>query len=159
MNVRRLACLLAALALPLAGCNALLAAGGLSPAQDPNAAQAAGAPVPESERAPTATPAGGTDATAPSTPSTPSAPIPTMVDMRNECSKTVRLFIGEKPKIGSGKTTTLGSNTTTSEGRKADGTQMIWIVDDKDNGLASANVIPTTKKVVIESSCTAIHAE
>ncbi len=156
MMARRFACLLAALSLPLAGCAQLLAAGGMSPAQDPNAAQAAGAPVPESERTTSSTPASATDG---ATPSTPSAPVPTMVDLRNECSKTVRLFIGEKPKFGSGKTTTLGSNTTTSEGRKADGTQMIWVVDDKDNGLASANVVPTTKKVVIESSCTAIHAE
>lgn len=140
---------------PLAGCNQLLAAGGLGgtgAGSDPNA-QAAGAPAPESGNA-AATPSPESAAA-----SSPSTPVPTTVEVHSDCSKTTRLFIGQKPKFGSGKTTTIGSNTTMSEGRNADGTQMIWIVDDSDNGLASAVVTVATKKVVVDSSCTAIHAE
>ena len=90
---------------------------------------------------------------------TPSTPIPVSVEIHSDCSKTTRLFIGQKPKYGSGKTTTIGSNTTMSEGRNADGTQMIWIVDDSDNGLSSAVVTVSTKRVLIDGSCTKIHAE
>jgi len=142
-------------AAPLAGCQ-LFAGAGLGTAADPNAA-----PPPSdgessgSTAAATPAPESGT----PAAPSTPSTPIPVSVEVHSDCSKTTRLFIGQKPKFGSGKTTTIGSNTTMSEGRNADGTQMIWIVDDSDNGLASAVVAVSTKRVVVESSCTAIHAE
>jgi hypothetical protein len=139
----------------LTGCNQLLAAGGLGgtgAGSDPNA-QAAGAPAPETQ-----SPAGAPSPESAAA-SSPSTPVPTTVEVHSDCSKTTRLFIGQKPKFGSGKTTTIGSNTTMSEGRNADGTQMIWIVDDSDNGLASAVVTVATKKVVVESSCTAFHAE
>jgi hypothetical protein len=86
-------------------------------------------------------------------------PTPTTVEVRSECSKTVPVFYGEKPKFGSGKKSSVSGNSTSSEGRKADGTLTVWIIDDSENGIASAKVTPETKRVVIDRSCTSIRAE
>jgi len=112
----------------------------------------------EAAKAPEAGPAGKAPEGAAKAPeSKPS--VPTTVEIRSECSKTVSVFYGEKPKFGSGKKSTVSGNSTSSEGRKADGTLTVWIIDDKENGIASASVGPDTKKVVIGSSCTSISAK
>ena len=84
--------------------------------------------------------------------------VPTMVEIRSECSKTVDVFLGEKPKFGSGTKTQVSGNSTSTRGRKADGTLTVWLIDDKENGIASVNVTPETKRVVIGSSCKDITA-
>lgn len=89
----------------------------------------------------------------------PSRPIPTTVEVRSECSKTVPVFYGEKPKFGSGTRSSVSSNSISSQGRKADGTLTVWIIDDSENGIASTRVTPETKRVVIDRSCTSIRAE
>lgn len=100
------------------------------------------------------------------TPEAPAAPTagpkpmaPSSIEVRNTCSKTVQLFIGEKPKFGSGTKTSIGSNTTTTFPRKPDGTAVVWIIDDKENGIQSANVGVDTKRVEIGSSCTDLTAK
>lgn len=72
------------------------------------------------------------------------------LELKNNCAKTVRLFLGQKPKFGSGTSTTLGSNTISSySGRDGD---MIWIVDEHDNGLSSLS--PSGRqRMQITSSC------
>ena len=85
--------------------------------------------------------------------------VPTTVEIRSECSKTVSVFYGDKPKFGSGKKSSVSGNSTSTEGRKSDGTLTVWLIDDKENGIASASVGPETKKVVIGSSCTSISAK
>ena len=108
---------------------------------------------------------------APGVPGAPGAPgeaakapenkpsVPTTVEIRSECSKTVSVFYGDKPKFGSGKKSSVSGNSTSTEGRKSDGTLTVWLIDDKENGIASASVGPETKKVVIGSSCTSISAK
>lgn len=86
-------------------------------------------------------------------------PVPTTVEIKSECSNTVPVFYGEKPKFGSGKKSSVSGNSTSSEGRKADGTLTVWIIDDQENGVASAKVTPETKRVIIDRSCTSIRAE
>lgn len=67
--------------------------------------------------------------------SSPPPPQNWRVSLKNNCNKTVRLFLGKRPKWGSGTNTTLGSNTISSySGMPGD---MIWIIDDKENGLSS----------------------
>lgn len=79
-----------------------------------------------------------------------SAPSTWSLTLHNSCSKTVKLFFGDKPKFGSGKYTTLGSNNVTSyTGSPGD---MIWIVDDSENGISSMN--PSGRQnMQITSSC------
>jgi len=107
------------------------------------------------------TPAAPATATpeSPASPAEPKAPVPSSIEVHNSCSKTVQLFIGEKPKFGSGTKTSIGSNTTTTFPRKPDGTAVIWIIDDKENGIQSAQVGVDTKKVEIGSSCTDLSAK
>jgi hypothetical protein len=132
-----------------------------APSGDPTSTTAA--PVGASPSSPSS----GSSFSAPSTPSAPSAPkaptastasIPTTVEIHSDCSKTVPVFYGDKPKFGSGTKSSVSSNSTSSQGRKSDGTLTIWIIDEQENGLASVKVTPDTKRVTIDSSCKSISA-
>ncbi|MFO0617175.1 MAG: hypothetical protein U0414_31550 [Polyangiaceae bacterium] len=117
---------------------------------------------------------GGTDALAPqpsvtSTAAAPSAsasgsaavavgPPPTF-DIKNDCPDALALFVGPKPKGAAGATVNVAGRTTQSEKRAADGTQTVWIVDGKGEGVASARITATSKRVVVGSNCRSIQAE
>jgi hypothetical protein len=78
------------------------------------------------------------------------------VTIKNNCRQTVKLFFGEKPKFGSGTYSSIGSNTQTSKSfRPGD---MIWIVDDSQNGISSASVSASTSRVEISESCQGLSA-
>jgi len=125
-----------------------------SPGQNPNygggsygggGAPASSAPA-SSEPMPAATPAAATTA--------PAGPQVVSVELHNDCSNTVKLFLGQKPKYGSGTSTSLGSNTTTSYQMKPG--DMIWIIDDSENGLSSTTIGGGngSQRIRITSSCT-----
>ena len=65
---------------------------------------------------------------------------PGMVEVRleNECRDKVRLFYGQKPKFAAGTYSSLSSRTHASKHLRRGET--IWLVDDKDNGLASVTI-------------------
>lgn len=83
--------------------------------------------------------------------SQPAAPSVVHLSMKNTCPQTVNLFFGDKPKFGSGRYTTLGSNTITSESMQPG--DMIWIVDGSQNGISSVTVDAGTKNVEINGDC------
>ncbi|MCC6648606.1 MAG: hypothetical protein IT374_23935 [Polyangiaceae bacterium] len=87
----------------------------------------------------------------------PSAPA--SIQVHSDCPRTLPLFLGDKPKYGSGTKTSIGSNTTTSFPRKPDGTASIWILDDHENGVGQASVGPSARRVTIARNCTAITTE
>ncbi|MBX3192571.1 MAG: hypothetical protein KF819_36640 [Labilithrix sp.] len=99
-----------------------------------------------------------TSAPAPKAAEPASAPVPTTVEIHSDCAKTTPVFYGEKPKFGSGTKSSIGSNTTTTAPRKADGSLTVWIIDDKENGVASVQVNASTKRVEIDKSCKQITA-
>lgn len=163
------------LALPLMHCAMLM------PRQaDPGAPGAQGAPqeaaeessapqttgagfAPSSARRPSGSggPSGGHSSGAPQGKSAggpSSAPIPTSVEIHSDCTKTIPVFYGEKPKFGSGLKSSVSSNSTSSATRKSDGTLTVWIIDEHENPIASAHVGPTTRRVEIDRSCTQITA-
>jgi hypothetical protein len=74
------------------------------------------------------------------------------LSLKNNCSRTVRLFIGDKPKYGSGRYTTVSANSISSYSGFAP--QTFWIVDDRDNGLSSWVAGPGSHNMQITSSCT-----
>lgn len=82
------------------------------------------------------------------------APVVVSVTLRNTCSNTVRVFYGDKPKFGSGTTSSLSGNSSTSRQMKPG--EMVWIVDESDNGLASATVSASTRTIEVTSSCTGL---
>ena len=86
--------------------------------------------------------------------SAPAGPQVVSVTLHNDCPNTVKLFLGEKPKFGSGTNTSLGSNTTTSYQMKPG--DMIWITDDSENGLSSTSIGGggTFQSIRIMPSCT-----
>ncbi|HUS32265.1 MAG TPA: hypothetical protein VMZ53_27380 [Kofleriaceae bacterium] len=103
---------------------------------------------------------GGSDPTmASSTPASAPAPAvagPVSVTIRSACSKTVKVFYGEKPKFGSGTYSTISSNSVQSHSfRQGD---LFWIVDDSENGISSTSIGSSTRELEIGSSCTAISA-
>ena len=107
----------------------------------------ASAPASSSESAP---PPGSSSSSS----SAPAAPQVISVSLHNDCPNTVKLFLGEKPKFGSGTNTSLGSNTTTSYQMKPG--DMIWITDDSENGLSSTSIGGgnTFQSIRIMPSCT-----
>lgn len=88
--------------------------------------------------------------------SSSSGPKIVSVSIKNECRQTVKLFYGKKPKFGSGTYSSLGSNTRTSKSMKEG--DMIWLVDDGQNGLGGVSISSGTRDVEILKSCNGIVA-
>ena len=94
------------------------------------------------------------DASEPSSTSSPPAgPTTVSITMRNACPQTVNLFFGEKPKFGSGTYSTIGTNTVTSKSMRPG--EMIWIVDESQNGISSVTIEASTGTVEVTSDCSA----
>lgn len=125
----------------------------------------AGAPTPApaddayaapSEQGSGASPSPSFDAPAnTSKPAAPSGPKIVSVTIRSSCSKTVKVFYGQKPKFGSGTTSSVSANSVSSKQMKAG--DMIWVVDDGDNGLGSVTIGDSTRNVEIGGDCTSIR--
>lgn len=92
-----------------------------------------------------------TPSPAPTSPA-PSRPSVTSVTIRSSCRQTVRVFFGDKPKYGSGTTTTISSNSVSSYSLRPG--DMIWLVDEHDEGLSSTSVSGSSQTVEILESCT-----
>jgi hypothetical protein len=76
------------------------------------------------------------------------------VTIRSSCAHTVRLFFGQKPKFGSGTTSSMSANSTTSHTFRAG--DMLWVVDSQDNGLGSAVVATNTRELQVGSNCASL---
>jgi hypothetical protein len=81
---------------------------------------------------------------------------PVSVTIRSSCSKTVRVFYGNKPKFGSGTTSSISSNSVNSHSFRSG--DMMWVVDDHDNGMGSVTVSPGTRELHIGSDCGSVSA-
>jgi hypothetical protein len=72
--------------------------------------------------------------------------------LRNACPKTVKIFYGKTPKFGSGRSSSIGSNTVQHE--SMDAGEMIWIVDDSGNGISNFTASAGVREVEIGAGCT-----
>lgn len=70
--------------------------------------------------------------------------------LKNNSSKTVRYFIGSKPKYGSGSTKNIGGNNLTNEYATAG--QQFCIVDGNNNAISCMEINATTQKIEINTS-------
>lgn len=77
------------------------------------------------------------------------------VTLRSSCKDTVRVFYGKKPKFGSGTTSSISANSVQSKSMQPG--EMVWIVDQSDNGIASATVSESTKTIEVDASCTSLR--
>jgi len=126
---------------------------------------AANAPTVDSPAA-SASAAAGTGAPAASTApdSTAAAPEPTALqqrplDLTSACSHDLHLFYGAHPGPGAGASATIAKGATITIPRLPDGTQMVWVIDDKGNGLASVNVSKRMRHIRIDAACMHIDAD
>ncbi len=74
--------------------------------------------------------------------------------IRSSCRDTVRVFYGDKPKYGSGTTSSISSNSVNSHSFMPG--DMFWIVDQSDNGLDSVTLGPGISTIEINSDCRSI---
>ncbi len=111
---------------------------------------ATGAPSTPSSPAAAATPAATPEPEAASAPSTVS------VTLVNACSDTVKVFFGDKPKFGSGRYSSLSSNSRTNQTFKPG--DQLWIVDDGQNGVANAKIEASTREIEVASGCKTLRA-
>lgn len=94
----------------------------------------------------------GSSASQPSTESPkPSGPVIVSVTLRSSCKENVRVFFGDKPKYGSGTTSSISPNSVSSRQMKEG--DMVWIVDASDNPLASVRIQESTSKIEVDGSC------
>ena len=77
--------------------------------------------------------------------SAPSGPV--SVTIRSSCGSTVRVFYGDKPKFGSGTTSSISSNSVQSHSFRVG--DMMWVVDDHDNGLGSVTISSNTRELTV----------
>ena len=90
--------------------------------------------------------------TSSSSPSSSSSPV--SVTIRSSCSRTVPVFYGDKPKYGSGTTSSVSSNSVSSHTFRVG--DMMWVLDDSGNGAGSITISQSTRSIEITSSCTGL---
>lgn len=149
--------LLASTFLALAGCAQwapMTQGGGLTSTQ-PGGAGAPGSPTDP------AAPAEGV--TAPQNPTSgantasSTGPKTVSVSIRSSCSKTVPVFYGDKPKFGSGTRSTVSSNSVSN--KTFEPGDMVWVTDEKEEGLGSVTIEESTREIEIGSDCRSIRAK
>lgn len=81
----------------------------------------------------------------------PSGPVRVSITLRSSCQKTIKVFFGDNPGFGSGRTTSVSYNTVQSiqmnEG------EMFWILDDNGKGISSFTASRGRTSIEINSSC------
>lgn len=78
---------------------------------------------------------------------------PVSVTIRGTCPRTVPVFYGDKPKYGSGTSSSVSSNSVSSHSFRVG--DMMWVTDDSGNGLASVTISQSTR--TLEVGCTSIR--
>jgi hypothetical protein len=118
-------------------------------------------PAPPAPVAPAAPSQSPPEAAASST--APAAEAPTReqqrpLDLASFCPHDLRLYYGDQPGDGLGTNATIATGATLEVPRKPDGSVVIWVVDDKGQGLASVHVTRRMKHVRINADCSRIDA-
>lgn len=78
------------------------------------------------------------------------------VQLRSACARTVRVFYGKTPKFGSGTTSRISSNEVSNKTFQPG--DMMWVVDDADNGLSSVTVSSSTREITVGPDCRSLSA-
>jgi hypothetical protein len=91
-----------------------------------------------------------------SAPAAPTAPTTVSVTIRSSCSKTAKVFYGDKPGFSSGTQSSISSNSVQSKTFRV-GDQM-WVTDDSGKALDSVRVESGTRNIEILSSCASISS-
>jgi hypothetical protein len=79
-------------------------------------------------------------------------------EITNHCSDVVTIVFGDEPKTAPRGKRTIAANDTIEGPRGEDGTETIWLVDDKGEPLLNVHVTRGIKKVQIGRSCRTLDA-
>lgn len=116
-------------------------------------------PAPASPSAPsdTATPAPAASSAAPAAEG-PTREQQRPLDLASFCPHDLRLYYGDQPGDGKGTNVTITTGAVLPVPRNPDGSVVVWVVDDKGEGLASVHVTRRMKHVRINADCARIDA-
>ena len=117
-------------------------------------------PAPSAPAAPTDTtaPAAAASSAAPAADSAPTRDQQRPLDLASFCPHDLRLYYGQNPGDGMGTNATITTGAVLPVPRNPDGTVVIWVVDEKGEGLASVHVTKRMKHVRINADCSRIDA-
>ena len=86
--------------------------------------------------------------------SAPAAPTTVSVTIRSSCSKTAKVFYGDKPGFSSGTQSSVSSNSVSSKTFRV-GDQM-WVLDDAGKPLDNVRIESSTRQIEVSSSCSTL---
>ena len=130
---------------------ALFTAACIMPPQGGNGASTG--PAPTSSSSSSSEPMASTPTPTPAS-TAPAAPTTVSVTIRSSCSKTAKVFYGDKPGFSSGTRSSVSSNSVSSQTFRV-GDQM-WILDDSDKGIGNVTISAGTREIEVSSSCTSL---
>ena len=118
-------------------------------------------PAPPAPATPAAPSVGAPDTAASS--AAPAAQAPTQeqqrpLDLVSFCPHDLRLYYGDNPSDGTGVHATISQGASLAVPRNPDGSVVVWVVDEKGQGLASVHVTKRMKHVRINTDCARIDA-
>jgi hypothetical protein len=79
-------------------------------------------------------------------------------EIYSACSDVVTIAFGEDPKAATAGKRTLAPSVTIEGPRNADGNQIVWLLDTKEEALVKVNVTRGMKRVEIGRSCRTLDA-
>lgn len=125
------------------------------------AACASASPPPAAPPADTSSPASASPPPASTTPAADVAPAaPTRpLDLTSACPHDMHLYFGDHPGDGQGQPGVVATGATIPVPRAADGTQVVWVVDDKGFGLANVHITKHMRHIRIDAACTKLDAD
>jgi hypothetical protein len=83
------------------------------------------------------------------------------LDLVNDCPKETRFYFGDDPADGKGQFATVPAGGTVAVPRGADGSVVVWVVGDRNMGLASVHVTRRMRKkhVRLDTACVHLDAD
>jgi hypothetical protein len=81
------------------------------------------------------------------------------LDLKNECAREMHVYFGDQPGDGKGQASTVASLAVVPVPRNAEGNVVVWVTDEKGQGLANVHVTKRMRHVRIEASCMSIEAD
>jgi hypothetical protein len=81
------------------------------------------------------------------------------LDLTSVCSRDLHLWFGAHPGDGHGEAAVVATGATIPVPRQADGTNVVWVLDDKGFGLASVNITKNMRHIRIDAACMKIDAD
>ncbi|HEX3345787.1 MAG TPA: hypothetical protein VHS09_14485 [Polyangiaceae bacterium] len=81
------------------------------------------------------------------------------LDLTSACPRDVHLYFGDHPGDGQGQPGVVAAGATIAVPRAPDGTQVVWVVDDKGFGLGNVHITKHMRHIRIDAACMKLDAD